>query len=233
SLHIQRGPVVLAVGRLVPKKGFDVLLRAWAGWLDDHGFLSPDQAETTDNLGSADAGHPQSRSTRQDSGPICVMMGDGPEADALRTLANQLRIGDFVRFTGAANQEQVRTAMRGCDVFALPGQPASDGDRDGIPVVLMEAMACGRPVIGGDLPAIRELLTANSGARRVEPGNKVMLCEALGELLGNSKVRATAGRHGRARVIEEFSADVNLDRLEQAFANVSQGSELGGDSHHG
>ncbi|MEM1445444.1 MAG: glycosyltransferase [Planctomycetota bacterium] len=231
-----REPVVLAVGRLVPKKGFDVLLRAWATWLQNHGFVA---AATTDSdkRATAHREQPATRSTGGVSGPICVIMGDGPEADALRALAQDLRIGDHVQFTGAANQRQVRAAMRGCDVFTLPCQPARDGDRDGIPVVLMEAMACGKPVIGGDLPAIRELLSDNSGARRVPPGNEVMLLAALEELLQNSETRKEAGRLGRTRVAEEFSARVNLDRLEAAFARSTEGAAhgrvLGGDPHHG
>lgn len=223
----ERGPRVLAVGRLVPKKGFDMLLRAWAGWLADHGHLpaGPAAGDGSENPPGIDPGQPASGSTGLDSGPICTIIGNGPEAEALAALAHRLQIGAFVEFTGAANQSQVRAAMRGCDVFALPCRPAEDGDRDGIPVVLMEAMACEKPVIGGDLSGIRELLTDNSGARRVDPGNVVMLQRALEDLLGNSEVRRDAGLRGRRRVAEEFSAAVNLDRLERAFAAASRGSD--------
>jgi len=111
----------------------------------------------------------------------------------------------------------VRQLLGECDVFALPCRVDSAGDKDGIPVVLMEAMACGVPVIAGNLDAIRELIEdGRSGllvdGTRVEPTR-----DALRTLSETKELRASLGEAGRQRVEEEFSLRVALDRIEKAL----------------
>ena len=197
------GPLgILAVGRLVPKKGFDVLLEAWAGVVGE--WASSTTAEP----------------------PTLTLVGDGPEADALSEQARRLGIEDTVHMVGAESNAKVHARMAGCAAFVLPCRPAGDGDRDGIPVVLMEAMACGKPVISGDLHAIRELVSDNETGCLVPPGYADSLKDALTGLLTDADRRHRLGEAGRQRVVDEFSQGVNLDRLEAAFAEA-------GANHHG
>src|SRR5581483_9861289 len=81
------------------------------------------------------------------SGLACELTvgGDGPDRARLMALAGDRQIADHVRWLGAVDNAAVRDAMAGADLFALPCRSDSNGDRDGIPVVLMEAMACGVP----------------------------------------------------------------------------------------
>ena len=124
-------PVVLCVARLVPKKGVDRLIRAF----------------------DAVAGrHPAWR---------LEVVGDGPEREALEALVTGCAASSRIHLMGALPHREVIARIRRCGVFALAARQADDGDRDGIPVVLMEAMAAGRLVISGAGPAIGEL---------VEPG---------------------------------------------------------------
>ena len=189
-------PHLVAVGRLVPKKGFDVLLRA----------LARDEAPAATRL---------------------TLAGDGPEGPVLRRLAKELGLTDRIRFAGALSNEAVRDLMAKAAAFVLPCRQAADGDRDGIPVVLMEAMARGVPVISGDLPTIRELVSDKVSGLMVPPGDPVELALAIARLLTDEALRARLGAGGRARVTEEFSQAVNLERLLAAVSGAATTNPVG------
>jgi glycosyltransferase involved in cell wall biosynthesis len=193
------GSGVLAVGRLVPKKGFDTLIRAFA-------ILAKASSTTPDGL-------------------RLTLIGDGPERRPLEQLTDELGISDYISFLGARSEQEVRHAMRQADVFALPCRVSDDGDRDGIPVVLMEAMACSVPVICGDLPTIRELIIDRSCGLLVEPDNVEALAREIGRLLADETRRTAIGEAGRTRVADEFSLDVTLDRLERCFCHIDSSTE--------
>ncbi len=180
------GQQLLSVGRLVPKKGFDVLLRAMA--------------------------RPEAAGTR------LKLVGDGPEEPALRALADQLGLAQRVQWLGAQPNHTVRELMGQAGIFVLPCQEAADGDRDGIPVVLMEAMARNVCVVSGDLETIRELVSDKQSGLMVSPGLVDELARALGQLGRDPALRCRLADAGRLRVAEEFALDVTLDRLETAFA---------------
>lgn len=181
------GNAILAVGRLVPKKGFDVLIRALAN--------TPEIQ--------------------------LQLVGDGPEEANLRALADELGVADRVTFAGAQPNHVVREMMGEAGMFVLPCQQAADGDRDGIPVVLMEAMARNVCVVSGDLETIRELVADNKTGVMVQPGAVDELSEVLVRLSRDGALRKRLADAGRARVAQEFSLSVNLDRLEAAFAAAS------------
>lgn len=185
----EAGRGILAVGRLVPKKGFDVLIRALAGVPTDVRLK---------------------------------LVGDGPEEAALKALAAEVGVADRVEFLGAKSNDEVRELMGQTALFVLPCQQAADGDRDGIPVVLMEAMARNVCVVSGDLPTIRELVADNKTGVMVPPGAVDELSGAIVRLLGDDELRGRLADAGRGRVAEEFSLSVNLDRLEAAFARAAE-----------
>ena len=174
---------LLGLGRLVPKKGFDVLIEA-CRILVGEGLAVE-----------------------------CTIAGDGPEIRRLRMLADGLP----VRFPGAIANRDVPALLRGTDIFALPCQISPDGDRDGIPVVLMEAMALGVCAVSGDLPTIRELIRDNRNGRLVPPGDPQALAACLRALAGDPAHRASLAREGRCRIEEEFSSGKNLARLVAAL----------------
>ncbi len=179
---------LLAVGRLVPKKGFDRLIAALAA-LDDPGVT-------------------------------CEIIGDGPERGRLQAVIDEAGLEGGVRLLGARDNESIRLAMQACDLFVLPCQVASDGDRDGIPVVLMEAMACGAPVISGDLPTIRELVEDGVSGLMIPPGDVDGLAGSIRRLASDHDLRRTLAAGGRARVEAEFSLDVNVGRLIEALPDA-------------
>jgi glycosyltransferase involved in cell wall biosynthesis len=105
-------------------------------------------------------------------------------------------------------------------MFVLPCRADRRGDQDGIPVALMEAMACGVACIGGNLPAIAELIEHGRGGLLVDGNDPRALAKLIGELADDADVRRRLGETGRQRVIEEFSTEVNMAKMQDAFDEV-------------
>jgi colanic acid/amylovoran biosynthesis glycosyltransferase len=175
---------ILTVCRLVPKKGVDTLLRA----------LREFAARSTQNW-------------------RLTIAGDGEQMNQLKTLATELNIAAQCNFLGAVTNDHVRELLGQADVFSLPCKDDANGDRDGIPVVLMEAMACGVPVISGDLPAIRELITHRESGMLVDGTKPTEVADALNDLVTDTALRAKIISNARTRVETEFSLDENVTRL--------------------
>lgn len=146
--------------------------------------------------------------------PIHVTIaGDGPELANLKTLAKGLP----VEFPGPLDNRDVPAFLAGADVFALPCRISADGDRDGIPVVLMEAMAHRICCVSGDLPTIRELIEDHYSGLLIPPGNADALSVALQSLAADSAFRERLAENGRLRVKEEFSSGKNIAKLIRLF----------------
>ncbi len=180
---------ILAVGRLVEKKGFDVLMAA----------LAPlHERQTAFEL---------------------TLIGDGPLRESLEQTADTTLAGR-VTFLGARPHREILDQLQQCDIFALPCRADAAGDRDGIPVALMEAMAAGVPVITTGLPAIRELVQHDQTGLLAEPGDTPSLTHSLDRLLQDAHLRVRLGDSGREWVRREFAADINIARLSAAFESV-------------
>lgn len=173
-------PLVLSVGRLREKKGFPTLLDACA------------------------------RLVRSGRRLRCVIVGYGPERAALESRIVALGLTDVVTLAGRQAQAQVIEHYRRAAVFVLPCQVAADGDRDGIPNVLLEAMACGVPVVTTDVSGIPEAVTDGVNGRIVPPGDAAALADAIGGLLDDRSGARALGANGRDAVTASFDGDANL-----------------------
>lgn len=150
------------------------------------------------------------------------ILGDGPERAKLEAQAAALGLADRVRFDGARPHADCLAAIATAGLFVLPCRTATNDDRDGIPVVLMEAMAAGRAVIAGDLPTIRELVSDGETGLLAPPDDAAALAALIGRLSADPDERRRLGHAARAFVAEEFSDAVNLTRLERAFAAAAK-----------
>lgn len=130
--------------------------------------------------------------------PVLVFAGAGPEEAALRASASGA--GVRVEFLGAVGRERIRAEMVRAEVFALPCRMARNGDLDGIPVALMEAMAAGIPVVSTRLSGIPELVEDGVSGLLVPPGDDAALAAALRRLLGDPDLRGGLAAAGRTRV---------------------------------
>ena len=145
------------------------------------------------------------------------ILGDGPERAALERLAAERGLDDRIVFEGAQPHAACLAAIAAGGIFVLPCRTATDRDRDGIPVVLMEAMAAGRPVIAGDLPTIRELVDDGTSGLLAPPDDVAALARHIARLAADPVLRESLGAAARTYVAAEFSDVINLDRLTAAF----------------
>ncbi len=177
---------LLSVGRLVEKKGTDVLLDALA-------LLAPALNWTM------------------------VHVGGGPLREALSRQAKALNIDGRITWRGAMTQDQLIAQYRAADLFVLASRIAQDGDRDGLPNVLMEAQSQGLPCIATRVSAIHELIDDGVTGVLVEQQSPAELAVALGRLLTDPGLRRVYGQAGQARVAERFGMQANLARLAGKF----------------
>lgn len=179
---------VLAVGRLVRKKGFDVLI---------------DAAERL-----CRAGVPLD---------VRIVGSDGDHADQLRRMARDRRLEGVVHFFGPQDQRTLRDWYREADVFCLPCRVLEDGDRDGIPNVIMEAMACGTPVVTTSVSGIPEMVRDRVNGLLVPPDDPGTLADALTEAVTDRGLRAAMSDAARATAERLFDGDRLAGELAAIF----------------
>jgi colanic acid/amylovoran biosynthesis glycosyltransferase len=127
-----------------------------------------------------------------------AIIGEGPLRPRLEALVRELRLCDRVELLGSLDENAVRDVVSRASVFVLASVETEGGDRDGIPVALMEAMALSRPVVSTRVGAIPELV---EGAGVLVPeGDPHQLRSALARLLGDAAERARLGESARARI---------------------------------
>ena len=160
-----------------------------------------------------------------------VHIGGGALKAELVDHARRLGLAERIEWRGAQPRDAVLTALAAADLFVLASKVARDGDRDGLPNVLMEAQAMGLPVLATSVSAIPELIEDGVTGQLTPPEDPERLAEALVELAGNPAKRARLAKSGAERVRAVFGADRGLDELAARFG-VS--SAQGGNSHvHG
>jgi glycosyltransferase involved in cell wall biosynthesis len=171
------------LGRLVEKKGVDVLIKAIA-LLKERPFRVE-----------------------------LAIAGDGPLRAELEHLVASLGLNGTLHFEGNMPHDQVRTWMQGLDLFVLASKPDTNGDMDGIPVVLMEAMSQSIPVISTRLSGIPELILDGQTGLLANPGDPSDLAEQIDRLLAAPELRHRLVGQALEHVQREFGQAVNLDRL--------------------
>jgi len=184
-------PVLVSVGRLVEKKGYADLLEALARL--------------------AATGVPFH----------CRVYGDGPLHASLMSLRDGLGLQQHVTMAGAADREGIRAALGEADVFVLTPVTTTDGDRDGIPNVLVEAMACGLPVVTTSAGGVTELVRHDESGLVAASGDIEAIAGALRAAIESDALRRRLGEAARSTVEHDFdlnSAARTLQTLFQATA---------------
>ena len=182
---------ILSVGRAVPKKGYDDLLKALA--------LLPDGLNWR---------------FRHIGGGILI--------DELREQAERLGLSERIEWSGPQPQKVVLSALRDADIFTLASKVAADGDRDGLPNVLMEAQSQAIAVAATDAAGIPELIVAGETGLLTPPGQPAALADALTRLIVDPKLRERLGRGGFQRVRSSFSLDASIDALVSRFVDTER-----------
>jgi glycosyltransferase involved in cell wall biosynthesis len=180
-------PVILSVGRLVAKKGFGVLLHA-CRILRDRGVDFK-----------------------------CRIIGDGPERPRLEMFIRLNHLLDQIEITGYMPASEVIDAYRGARLFVLPCVVEEDGNRDGIPNVIAEAMAMEIPVISTTISGIPELIEDGVSGLLLQESEPEVLADMIVEVLNSPQMEKRLSKAGRARVAEIFDSRRNLDELAEFF----------------
>lgn len=149
-------------------------------------------------------------------------IGEGPLQYRLAQEAERLGIAERCEFHGALAQKEVHAAYCRADLFALMSREAADGDRDGLPNVLMEAQSQGLAVLATDISAIPELIAPGENGLLVKPGDTVSAARVLERLICEPRLRERLGSEGQHRVHEKFALDPCIESLAARFGLVDQ-----------
>ena len=184
ALRLAGKRVVVTVARLVPIKNVMLLVEATA-------MLRERQPDTH-----------------------LVIVGDGPEAGALKQRAAALDLSDAVTFAGSVPHADTPPFYRAADVFAL------SSDFDNSPNVVLEAMACGLPIVATDVGGVRDFVTEPAGGAVVAFRDAPALAAALERYLANPDAARSAGAYNRTRAVTEFSWRKSALRLLDVYQRL-------------
>ncbi len=203
-----RAGLIVSVGRLIEKKGFDDLLRACARLKAEQG-----------------------------SAFRCVIVGDGPLEGELRRLVAELGVGDVVELVGAKTQPEIMALLAEAQIFALPCVTERAGGKDNLPTVIMEAMAARLPCVSTRLAGIPEMVADGDTGLLCDERQPEDFAEALAVLLADPERCERMGEAGQARARAMFAKEKTASALLRAlvgngrvrfdFALVARSPRLG------
>lgn len=183
----QRQNKILAVGRLVEKKGFAILIQACKILVDRQIPFS------------------------------CDIIGTGEEEANLQTQINRLGLHDHVKLLGARPQGELIKQVQTAAVFVAPCVIGTDSNRDGLPTVLLEAMALGTPCVSTDVTGIPEVLRHEETGLSVPQHDAIALTDAIARLLQSPELQIRLANQARQLIEQEFDIHRNAAQLRTVF----------------
>ncbi len=147
-------------------------------------------------------------------------IGGGTLVDNLKHQTTQLGLADRVEWSGPRDQSEVLDAYRASDLFVLPCRIAADGDRDGLPNVIVEALSQRLCCLSTDVSGVPELIDDGETGRLVPSEDPEALGAALAELIGDPAARASMARTGEQRVRGQFDMHASIATLKELFTRV-------------
>jgi colanic acid/amylovoran biosynthesis glycosyltransferase len=176
-------PSIVAIGRLIVKKGVANLIRACALLVE------------------------RGRSFQ------CEIFGEGPLENQLRAQIEELGLQERIQLAGPKPQHELRARLAGASVFVMPSVPEDDGGMDNLPTVIMEAMATGLPVVSTRIGGIPEMVIDNQTGFLVQPEDAVALAGAIEKLTNDRSLGQKLGQAGYERAQALFSIEKNVREL--------------------
>jgi colanic acid/amylovoran biosynthesis glycosyltransferase len=186
--EFEQPPLILSIGRLISKKGFDVLIDACALLRQrGHGFR-------------------------------CEIIGEGPLAGELQARIHRRDLREHVRLAGPKTQAEIAGRLSKATVLALPCRIDPNGAMDNLPTVVMEAMASALPVVSTDIGGVSEMVRDGETGLLVAQNDAAATTDALSRLINDIELAQSFGRKGCERAKEIFSIEKNVRALRQIFA---------------
>lgn len=146
-----------------------------------------------------------------------TVVGDGPDREVLERRAADTGLANQVRFVGSRSQDEVSQLLSDADIFVLPSYA------EGVPVVVMEALGTGLPVVASFVGGMPELVEDDVTGYLVRPGDPALLADRIGRLIADPELRQRLGHAGRDKVLAEFDSDAEAARLAQLFIASARG----------
>lgn len=187
-------PLILSVGRFCEKKGFPYLLQA-CQILKQKGYKFR-----------------------------CCIVGYGPLQAEIERIIEEFQLGDTVSLAGKMTQDELVKLYRQADMFVLPCLITEDGDRDGIPNVLLEAMAMNVPVISTNISGITELINHQKNGLLVPSKDPHALAREIAELIERPQLIQQLKQAGRATILRQFSLDENIKQVKNLLLAAARKS---------
>lgn len=180
---------ILFVGRLMEVKGIDILIEAF------HQLISDVQFEDWK----------------------LDIVGDGPELDSLMALSNQKGIGHLVEFHGSKQRHEIKDFYNQAELFVLASKTTSMGEKEGLGLVILEAMMSGIPVIGTDCGGIKETIQHQKTGVIVPENDAIALHDAMVELLKNPQKRKELIQNARSEIDQKYSVESLTDKMKRWY----------------
>jgi colanic acid/amylovoran biosynthesis glycosyltransferase len=188
SAEFERPPLILSIGRLIGKKGFDILIDACA-------FLRQSGHEFR-----------------------CEIIGQGPLVGELQAQIHRRDLREQVRLPGSQTQPEIAAQLSKATVLALPCRIEPDGAMDNLPTVVMEAMASALPVVSTNVGGISEMVRDGETGLLVTQNDPAATADALTRFINDIELARSFGGRGRKRVEEIFSIEKKVRALREIFA---------------
>ncbi|NHN30199.1 glycosyltransferase [Paenibacillus agricola] len=182
--------VIISVGRLHKKKGFHYLIRAFKKV------------------------HNQYPSSR------LIIVGEGKQRRELKRLISSLKLKKHVRLRGLVAHSQMAALLRKADIFCLPSVTTIEGNQEGIPNAIKEAMATGLPIVSTRHGGIPELVTNGQQGLLVRERDVKGLARKLKQLVGNPSLRKKMGRKGSSKIVRNFNSAKQVRKLESIYRQL-------------
>ncbi len=147
----------------------------------------------------------------------CRIAGGGELHQSLRELITNLGLDEYVELLGPQPQEAVAALLQTAHLFVLPSIITESGKMEGLPVVLMEALAVGLPVISTNISGIPEIVKPGVTGQLVPPANPVALADAIADVMAHPEAANVRSHAGRELVEREFSLEHNVQHLSRLF----------------
>jgi phosphatidylinositol alpha-1,6-mannosyltransferase len=189
NLQIGNSKVIFGLGRLVRRKGFDILIKSLPLVIEK----VPDVS--------------------------LIIGGDGPDRDRLESLARDYQVLEHIRFTGYVAEPDRKYYYHLSDVFAMPCREEREGDIEGFGIVFTEANACGLPVVGGRSGGATEAIDDGVTGLLVDPHSKKDVANSLVTILNDTDFAQELGQNGKERVHQKLNWDALGKDIRTYFNN--------------
>lgn len=199
--------------RFVPAS-YDESIRRELGWVDRTVLLTVGRLQKRKGHDMLIRALPAIRQRHPDV--LYAIVGDGEERPYLQSLASEQGVPKHIQFLGEVGEEQLSRCYQQCDLFVLPNR-AIGRDVEGFGMVLLEAQACGKPVIAGDSGGTAETMNVPDTGRIVNCEEPEPLASAINELLDDPKRMEEMGRRGREWVCERFDWQALVKQATTSF----------------